>query len=155
MSDALRVETETDAPDLILEREFAQPVEAVFRAWTDQDALRQWMGPTGFTAPGTEFDARVGGAYTIPMVSPDGNIHTARGVITELVPNQRLSITWAWDQDDGSPGQQMQVALDFQPTKSGTKLVLHHTNFIDETARDMHSQGWKGCLDSMEAYLGA
>ncbi len=155
MSDALRVETESDAPELTLEREFAHPVEAVFKAWTDQDALRKWMGPTGFTAPDTEFDARVGGVYIIPMVSPDGNTHTARGVIKELVPNRRLAITWAWDQDEGSAGQQMEIALDFLPTKTGTKLVLHQTNFADETARDMHGQGWGGCLDSLEAYLAA
>jgi uncharacterized protein YndB with AHSA1/START domain len=155
MSDALRVETESDAPELILEREFDHPVEAVFKAWTDQDALRHWMGPTGFTAPDTEFDARAGGAYVVPMVSPDGNIHTARGVIKELVPNKRLAITWAWDQDDGSAGQQMEIALDFLPTKTGTKLVLHQTNFIDEKARDMHGQGWGGSFDCLEAYLGA
>jgi len=155
MSDALRVETESDAPELILEREFAHPVEAVFKAWTDQAALCKWMGPTNFGAPDAEFDPRVGGAYAIPMVSPEGNTHTARGVVKELVPNKRLAITWAWDQEDGSAGQQMEVAIDFLPTKAGTRLVLHHTNFVDENARDMHGQGWGGCLDSLEAYLGA
>jgi uncharacterized protein YndB with AHSA1/START domain len=155
MTDALRVETVADAPELILEREFAHPVEAVFKAWTDVDALRQWMGPTGFTASDAEFEPRLGGAYVMPMVSPDGNTRTARGVITELAPNERLAITWAWDQEDGSTGQQMEIALDFVPTQTGTKLVLHQTKFVDETARDMHSQGWGGCLDSLEAYLEA
>ena len=155
MSDALRVETESDALELILEREFAHPVEAVFKAWTDQEALRHWMGPSGFTAPDTEFDARLGGAYAVPMVSPDGNTHTARGVIKELAPNKRLVMTWAWDQDDGGPGQQMVVAVDFLATVTGTKLVLRQTNFIDENTRDMHGQGWGSSFDCLEAYLGA
>jgi len=155
MSDALRAETESEAPELVLEREFAHPVEAVFKAWTDQDALRQWMGPAGFSAPDTEFEPRIGGAYVVPMVSPDGNTHAARGVVKELVPNKRLTITWAWDQDDGSAGQQMEIALDFVPTETGTKLVLHQTNFIDENTRDMHGQGWSSSFDCLEAYLGA
>jgi len=151
MSDALAVETE--APELVLEREYPHPVEAVFAAWTDPAALRQWVGPTGFSAPDTEFDTREGGAYVIPMVSPDGNTHTARGVIRELVPNKLLRLSWAWDQEDGSQGQQMEIALHFEPTTSGTKLVLHQTNFIDETARDQHGQGWGGSFDCLAAYL--
>ena len=153
MSDALEVETDTQAPELVLERVFAHPVEAVFEAWTDQNAMRQWIGPTGFQAPGAEFDPRVGGEYVVPMISPEGNTHTARGVVQELVPNKRLRFSWAWDQEDGSSGQQMEIELDFEPTETGTRLVLRQTNFIDETARDLHGQGWGGSFDCLEAYL--
>jgi uncharacterized protein YndB with AHSA1/START domain len=49
----------------------------------------------------------------------------------------------------------MEVTLDFHETAGGTRLVLHHTNFIDEDARDKHNGGWSGCCDNLEAYLAA
>jgi uncharacterized protein YndB with AHSA1/START domain len=142
-----------DVEELTLEREFPHPPEAVFRAWTETDALRAWMGPGEVTAPDSEIDPRVGGRLTIPMVNPDGKVHAARGEILELVPNRRLRFTWAWDQQDGSAGQRMEIALDFEPTATGTRLVFRQTNFIDAEARAQHQKGWDGCLDKLGAYL--
>ena len=151
MSDAAEVKPE--APELTLEREFAHPPEAVFRAWTETDALKQWMGPGEVKCPGAEMDASVGGAYVFPMISPDGMNPTARGVISEIVPNKKLRFSWAWDQEDGSSGQQMEVTIEFQATASGTRIVLHQTNLIDEEARDKHEHGWNGCCDKLVDYL--
>lgn len=54
------------APELVIEREIAYPQEQVFKAWTDQEALRMWMGPGKICAPNATMDARVGG----PTFSP-------------------------------------------------------------------------------------
>jgi len=145
----------SEALELTMEREFAHPPEAVFKAWTDQEALRQWMGPGEVKCPGAEMDARQGGSYLFPMMTPDGANPTVRGKILEIVQNRKLRFTWAWDQEDGSAGQEMEVTLDFHETAGGTRLVLHHTNFIDEDARDKHNGGWSGCCDNLEAYLAA
>ncbi len=143
----------TDAPVLTLEREFAHPPDAVFRAWTDADALARWMGPGEVTCAGAEMDAREGGAYAFPMLTSDGTSHTVRGTILELVPNRRLRFTWAWDQETGGSGQLMEVTVDVEPTETGTRLVLHQTNFIDAEARDKHAHGWSGSLDKLERHL--
>lgn len=141
------------APALTLERELPYPPEMVFKAWTETEALRQWMGPAGYRAPDAEIDARVGGAYVIPMISPEGKVPTVRGVIRELVPNRLLRFSWAWDQEDGSAGRQMEVTVELHATEAGTRLVIHHSNFIDEQAREMHGQGWTSCLDSLADFL--
>ena len=39
------------APEIVIEREVPYPPEQVFKAWTDQDALRIWMGPGKVSAP--------------------------------------------------------------------------------------------------------
>ncbi len=154
MSEAVAQQAVEPTPPLILERDFPYPPEAVFEAWTQTEALRQWMGPAGYRAPEAEIDARVGGAYVIPMISPEGKVATVRGLIRELVPNERLRLSWAWDQEDGSTGQLMDVTIEFQATPEGTRLVVQHSNFIDDEARDLHRQGWIGCLDSLAAHLG-
>lgn len=148
--------TPAGAPEILeltIEREFAHPPEAVFAAWTDEKALRKWMGPGEVKAPKSQMDAREGGAYVFPMVTPDGKNPTARGKILEIVPSKKLRFTWSWDQEDGSSGQLMEVSLEFQETASGTRLVLHQTNFIDAEARDHHNSGWIGCLVNLEDYL--
>ena len=138
---------------LTMEREFSHPPKEVFQALTQEDALRKWMGPGEITAPDSQMEACVGGTLTIPMVHPDGAVLTARGKILELVPDSRLRFTWAWDQEDGSAGQLMEITLDFIPTRTGTMLKLHQTNFIDEEARDHHTKGWTGCFEKLEGYL--
>ncbi|RED54231.1 SRPBCC family protein [Aestuariispira insulae] len=153
MSDAA-LETDQAPLSLTIERNFKHPVEAVFRAWTETDALRQWMGPTGYSCEDAEMEARAGGRYAFPIKDPEGSIHTAQGEVLAIVPNELLHISWSWKQDDGSQGQQMDVRLEFHPTPNGTRLVLTHSNFIDEAARDNHMGGWSGCLASLEEFLG-
>ena len=149
------VATKSDVGELRLEREFAHPPQAVFQAWTREDALRKWMGPGEITAPDSKIDACEGGSLTIPMVHADGSVMTARGKILEVIPDSKLRFTWAWDQEDGSAGQIMEITLDFIPTEMGTKLTLHQTNFIDEEARDHHGKGWTGCFEKLEGHLAA
>lgn len=147
-------ENEQGGLELTVEREFAHPPEAVFAAWTDQHALRQWMGPGKVTAPDSTIEPCEGGRLTIPMVHPDGTVITARGTISEFLPNRRLRFTWAWDQEDGRPGHRMEITLEFHPTAKGTRMVLRQTNLIDAEAREKHREGWSGCSDKLAAYLG-
>lgn len=141
------------APELIIEREIAYPPEQVFKAWTDQEALRMWMGPGKICAPNATMDARVDGAYVFPMHRPDGVTTTARGVIKEIVPNRKLRLTWSWDDKDGKPGDVSEVTLEFHSTATGTRLVLRHAGLTDPQIRERHAHGWNGCNDSLEMYL--
>jgi uncharacterized protein YndB with AHSA1/START domain len=141
------------APDLVVEREVPYPPEQVFKAWTDQAALRVWMGPGKVSAPDATMDARVGGAYVFPMRRPDGNVTVVRGVIKEMVPNRKLSFSWAWDGEDGKPGEASEVTLEFHPTATGTRLVLRHAGLTDPTIRERHGHGWNGCMESLGLYL--
>jgi uncharacterized protein YndB with AHSA1/START domain len=149
------VDTKTAAGELKMEREFSHSPSEVFQAWTQEDALRKWMGPGEITAPDSKMDTSVGGVLTIPMVHADGSVMTASGKILELVPDRKLRFTWAWDQEDGSAGQTMEITLDFIATKMGTMLTLHQTNFIDDEARDHHFKGWTGCFEKLEGHLAA
>jgi uncharacterized protein YndB with AHSA1/START domain len=141
------------APEVVIEREVPYPPEQVFKAWTDQDALRIWMGPGKVSAPDATMDARVGGAYVFPMRRPDGNVTVVRGVIKEMVPNRKLRFSWAWDGENGTPGEASEVALEFHPTATGTRLVLRHAGLTDPNIRERHQHGWIGCTDSLEMYL--
>jgi uncharacterized protein YndB with AHSA1/START domain len=140
-------------PEVIIERVIPYPPEQVFKAWTDQEAIRMWMGPGKSCAPNATMDARVGGSYVFPMQAPDGTVTTVRGVIKELVPNRKLRFTWELDGVELGADGPSEVTIEFHKVTNGTRLVLRHAGLIDQTTRDKHARGWSGCTDSLEMYL--
>lgn len=59
--------------EIIVQREFDAPCEAVWRAFTDPDQLGQWWGPTGFSTETEVHDLRPGGQWRYTMIGPDGH----------------------------------------------------------------------------------
>jgi uncharacterized protein YndB with AHSA1/START domain len=140
----------TTKPSLTVNRRFKAPPAKVFAAWTDPEKMKRWMGPPGVEGLRCEIDARVGGRYRLVMKSPDGEEHDVSGIYREVVPNEKLSFTWAWK---STPERESLVTLTLKPDGEGTMLTLLHEQFLDETARDHHRQGWMGSLDKLENFL--
>jgi uncharacterized protein YndB with AHSA1/START domain len=125
----------------------------VFRAWTEADELRRWFAAAeGYTTPVAEVDLRVGGRYRMGMRAPNGELSVATGVYEEIVPPARLVLTWRWEHE-GPALPTTRLTLEFRPHPDGTELVLVQVGFIDVAAREKHSDGWQGCLDSLERLL--
>src|ERR1700740_1596443 len=54
--------------------------ELVWKAWTDRKQLTQWWGPHAFTNPVCEVDVRAGGAFLLPLRTPNGVVYPMKGV---------------------------------------------------------------------------
>jgi uncharacterized protein YndB with AHSA1/START domain len=133
---------------LTLERRLKAAPDQVWRAWTDPQALMRWFAPSDdFETPTVECDLRVGGRYRIVMKSPDGELHDVRGVYREIVPNERLVFSWAWQSE---PDDESIVTITLRPDGAGTELTLQHDKLPSVTSRDKHQHGWIGCLDRLE-----
>ena len=137
-------------PSLTLKRRLKAPPAKVFAAWTDPEKIKRWMGPTDFKTPEADSDARVGGRYRFAMLSPDGERHVVRGVYREVVANEKLVFTWAWDAAPGDQPYESLVTVLFKPDEGGTLLTLTHERLFDEESRDGHEKGWNGSLDKLE-----
>jgi uncharacterized protein YndB with AHSA1/START domain len=136
---------------LDIRRTYNAPVAAVYAAWTDPRQIRDWMGPSDAFGPSdVTQDFRVGGRYRIVMHGPEGETHRVGGVYREIVPNQKLVYTWAWE---STPERESLVTVEFIAAGQGTELVLTHERFADTAARDRHAHGWNGCLDRLGRYL--
>jgi uncharacterized protein YndB with AHSA1/START domain len=134
---------------LRLERLIAAPPERVFELWTEPELVAQWFGPDGFDIPDYALDVRPGGSWCTTMRSPEGKLYTVRGVYRVIDRPRRLVFTWAWDQDDGSRGQETEVTVTFEAAPGGTRLRLLQQTFQDNTARDNHGQGWSSSFDCL------
>ncbi len=141
---ALQPET-GDAPVLTLVRHFAAPPEAVFKAFTDLEALAAWWGPEGMTAPVVELDLRPGGAWRTCMRNAEGRDHCVRGVYREISPPSRLRFTWAWEEGEFADRETL-VTLTFVAAKGGTELQLLQEGFASEDMRAKHEGGWSSAL---------
>jgi len=136
---------------LTLVRTFNAAPEKVWRALTQPEALKQWMGPSdAFTVPIADADVRVGGRYHIVMKSPDGEEHDVSGVYREVIRNRKLVFTWAWK---STPERESLVTLELSAAGGGTEFSLKHERFADAEARDKHQQVWTGCIARLERLL--
>jgi len=143
-----------DTVVLEMTRHFNAPREAVFRAWTDPEALGLWMGPANVKARDVKIDLRVGYGYSLTMDGSEGGVYPLSGIYKEIVPPERLAFTFIWDHGD-LKGLEMLVTLTFVEDKGGTLLTLVQERIPTESARASHNHGWEGSFEKLERYLAA
>ena len=136
---------------LELRKTIAAPLATVFAAWTDPEVVRKWFAPGDMTVAEALVDARPGGAYRITMKGA-AQTSVAIGQYREVTPVERLVFTWGWQ---GDPAEPTLVTVQLTAVAKGTEIHLKHENFASEGARQMHEDGWIGCLASLERALAA
>jgi uncharacterized protein YndB with AHSA1/START domain len=138
-------------PSLTLKRHYPAPIEKVYRAWIDPEALKRWFGPSDEgQILVSETNPKVGGRYRIVMQMPSGEQHRVGGVYREIVPNERLVFTWAWE---STPERESLVTVQLKRAGDGTDMTIIHEQFFDEAARDRHQHGWDRTLERLGRYV--
>jgi uncharacterized protein YndB with AHSA1/START domain len=135
---------------LDLTRVVRAPRAKVFAAWTTPETLRHWWGPGPVTCPEAHIDLREGGTYRIANLEANGSTTWITGVFERVKAPQELVYTW---NVSIVPGEATLVRIAFNEHPDGTEIVLRHERFGDPTVRDMHGEGWEGCLDKLDALL--
>ena len=93
---------------LDFERTYDAPIGAVWQAWTDPEAVRQWWGPEKTSVPECEIDARVGGRIHIVTEATEemgkyaGTRWPMSGTFTIVEEGARLS----WDAKSWTEGEE-------------------------------------------------
>jgi uncharacterized protein YndB with AHSA1/START domain len=88
--------------NLTVTRVVEAPAEAVWRALTEAEAIKQWWGPQGFTAPVVETDMRAGGATLVCMTAPGFPLLCNSWTYTALLPNERMAFDQGWVDETGA-----------------------------------------------------
>jgi uncharacterized protein YndB with AHSA1/START domain len=140
--------------ELHLTRRFDAPPERVFDAWTNPELLRRWWAALqGWETAVAEVDLRPEGRYRLSMRDPHADAeYTVSGEYLEVQPPDRLVYTWTWEGEPeimrGSEGTV--VVVELHEDGNGTELRLTQRGFAGERIRDLHVEGWNGCLDNLE-----
>jgi uncharacterized protein YndB with AHSA1/START domain len=131
-----------------LHRVLAAKPEKVYRAFLDADAKARWLPPNGFTGKVHHDDPRVGGKYRMSFTNfTTGNSHAFGGEYRELVPNERLRYTDAFE-DPNLPGE-IQVTVTLKPVSVGTELTVVQEGLPEVIPLDGCYLGWQDSLTNL------
>src|SRR5688572_7647554 len=139
----------TTSPELVIRRTFNAPRALVWRAWSEREFAMKW-GPKGFTTPEREMDLRPGGAWHARMVSPEGKEYRQHGVVLEVVPEERLSFTFIWDE---TPDVEMIVTVTLADRGDRTEMTFVQTGFDSIGSREGHEGGWNEAFDELTTVI--
>jgi len=82
---------------ILITREFEAPRHLVYRALTTPDLVRRWWHANRGTMTVVEIDLRVGGRWRYVSVTDDGLEVGFHGEYREIVPNERIVSTEAYE----------------------------------------------------------
>lgn len=130
---ALQVEARGDR-EIVMTREFDAPRHLVYEALTKPELITRWLGVFGgWSMSVCEVDLRVGGSYRYLWRGPDGSEMGMRGVYREIVPDERIVSTEAFD-EAWYPGDAVGTA---ELVETGGRTTLTTTvRYASRDARD-------------------
>ena len=82
---------------ILITREFDAPRHLVYKAWTTPELVRRWWAGKRGEVTVAEIDLRVGGAWRWVMVAHGGFEVAFHGEYREIVENERLVFTEAFE----------------------------------------------------------
>jgi uncharacterized protein YndB with AHSA1/START domain len=94
---ATTITADPQLPTIRIEREFAAPVERVFRAWVDPELFVRWIGPHDIVTTVVAWDARTGGSWRYTSSRAGEQIASFYGSFHEVRPHERLVQTFTFD----------------------------------------------------------
>ncbi|HZC52722.1 MAG TPA: SRPBCC family protein [Mycobacterium sp.] len=148
----------TDAASRVI----AVPVEKVYAALVDADALVAWLPPDGMTGSFERFDARPGGSYRMVLTYADGS--TARGKASadsdvvearfvDIVAGKRVVQAVEFISDDPAYAGTMTMTWEVTAVEVGTRIVIRADDVPDGIAAADHAVGLSSSLANLAAYL--
>jgi len=131
MSDTT-ITAQPGTPFIEITREFAAPPAAVFRAHTEPDLVKQWLGPRDLEMEIFEYDVRSGGSYRYAHRADRGEFFF-RGVFHSVDDGARIVQTFEFE---GAPGDVCLETVTFTDLADGRTRIHGHSVFPSVEARD-------------------
>ena len=135
-------------PALTLSRSFQASLERVYAAFSEEAQIVHWFGPQGCTIENCDWRPEAGRRWRLTMRHADGGASHVGGVFREVVPGERLVLSWTWENTAYARLETL-VTIAFKALGDMTELTLTHAWLPDEEARDCHARGWNGSLDKL------
>ena len=146
-----KIIAEAGKQELFIIREFEAPRELVFKAFTDEQLLLQWVGPKEMKMRYEKFEPHEGGSYRYIQTLPGGMEFGFHGVCHEFTSPERLIQTFEFE---GLPekGHVVMETTKFESLPKRRTKVTVQSVFQSVTDRDgmIQSGMERGVVDSHE-----
>ena len=137
---------------LTMDRDFKASKQAVYKAWTNEEALKKWFAPTKeMETIVHQMEPEVGGKYHIEMLEPNGTSHVTHGEYVTLDPFDQIIFTWEWQSEEMEVNSL--VTIDLTERDGVTSMVLTHDQLASQFSVDIHTEGWTGCIEQLGLYV--
>lgn len=136
------------------QRVLRAPVDRIYRAFIDPDAMAKWLPPHGFTGHVHQMDARVGGGYRMSFTNlSNGQSHSFGGTFLELAPGERIAHTDRFD-DPNLPGE-MVTTITFKTVLVGTEVNIEQAGIPEVIPPEACCLGWQESLQLLALLVEA
>jgi uncharacterized protein YndB with AHSA1/START domain len=152
--------------DFVVTRVIDAPVGKVWQAWSDPVYVKQWWGPTGFTAPVAQMDFREGGTSLVCMRSPDGHDIFNTWTYRAIVPMERIEFVSKFADENGDaldpaaigmppdvPREVPHVVALTSLHDSKTEVTVTEFGYEPGPVLEMSRTGQEQCLNKMAVVL--
>lgn len=141
-----------DAPQFTITRTFDAPRELLWRAWTEEAELAQWLHPFGVSTDSVSFDVRAGGRYRYTMTNDEtGERFPTGGEFIEVEPFDRLVFTWG--EPDAPVDEAPVITLTLTARGEQTELSFHLVGHDGRPGDDYIYDGWDEALTNFGLHL--
>jgi uncharacterized protein YndB with AHSA1/START domain len=144
--------TKTEASVLEVKRTFKADVKRVYKAWTDPEQMKQWMGCEQRSNVSLTQSFVPGGNYCITVRLADERVVQMFGTYLEIVEYKRLVYSWNNNSDE-YPASDTIVTIEFTANGECTDVVLTHSKFDRPVSVQGHSVGWGASLERLSSLL--
>jgi len=138
------------------------PVDRVFHALVDRDALEAWLPPQGMTAQFERFDARPGGSYRLVLTyaeatdtrgksTADSDVVEARYV--DIIPDERVVQEVDFVSDDPAFAGTMTMTWAVQEVEGGTRVEIVAEDVPEGISAEDHAAGLTSSLEHLARHL--
>lgn len=132
-----------------LHRVFTAPIEKVFKAFADADAVAVWLPPYGFLCKVQSMDFKIGGSYKMSFTNfTTGNSHSFGGEYLDIIPNNLIKYTNQFD-DPNMPGQII-TTIEFRKVMCGTEIFATQEGIPEMIPTEMCYLGWQESMDKLK-----
>jgi uncharacterized protein YndB with AHSA1/START domain len=137
--------------------------EALYRAFTDPEALAAWLAPGDMTGEVHSFDYRVGGGYQMSLYYPSSETtsrgktedredrYTARFV--ELTPPRRIVEAITFDSVDPAFSGEMIMVVTFEAEDGGTTVSILFKGIPSGIRLEDNEAGTQSTLEKLARYV--
>jgi uncharacterized protein YndB with AHSA1/START domain len=140
----------------------AAPLERVYAALVDPEALMAWLPPAGMTGEFERFDLQPGGSYRMVLTYADPS--TSRGKATadsdivearfvDIVPGVRVVQAVDFVSDDPAYAGTMTMTWEVTAVHGGTRVDITADDVPDAVSREDHAAGLTSSLVNLAGFL--
>jgi uncharacterized protein YndB with AHSA1/START domain len=143
-------------------RVIAAPLERVYAALVDPDALTAWLPPEGMSGRFERFDARPGGSYRMVLTYADASgapgkatadSDIVEGRFLDVVPGARVVQAVDFVSDDPAYAGTMTMTWEVTAVDAGARVEIRADDVPDGISAEDHAAGLASSLANLAAYL--